>query len=163
MGDLARYKVFIRGEWTEASGGATFESANPYTGKAWALIPRGTAADADRAAEAAHKAFTKGDWPKMKAVQRGALLRRLGDLIARDAERLAGIEVRDNGKLIAEMAGQLRYIPQWYYYFGGLADKIEGSVIPTDKPEMFNYTRHEPLGPGPLINAWNSPLLLPAY
>src|SRR5688572_8072258 len=146
MADLARYKMFIGGEWTEASGGATFESANPFTGKPWALIPRGTAADADRAAAAAYKAFTKGDWPKMRAGQRGALLRKLGDLVARDAERLAGIEVRDNGKLIAEMAGQLRYIPQWYYYFGGLADKVEGAVIPTDKPEMFNYTRHEPLG-----------------
>ncbi|MFN0043515.1 MAG: aldehyde dehydrogenase family protein, partial [Alphaproteobacteria bacterium] len=163
MAELARYKMFIGGKWTDAADGEMFESFNPFTGKPWALIPRGKAADADRAAEAAHKAFTTGDWPKLKAFQRGALLRKLADLIARDAERIAQIEVRDNGKLIAEMAGQLRYIPQWYHYFGGLADKVEGAVIPTDKAEMFNFTRHEPLGACLGITAWNSPLLLLAY
>jgi len=163
MAELRRYKMFIGGQWTDAAAGETFESFNPYTGKPWALIPRGRAEDANRAAEAAHKAFVSGDWPKLKASQRGALLVRLADLIARDAERIAQIEVRDNGKLIAEMAGQLRYIPQWYRYFGGLADKIEGAVIPTDKAEMFNYTRHEPLGACLGITAWNSPLLLLAY
>ncbi|MGA8262503.1 MAG: aldehyde dehydrogenase, partial [Arenicellales bacterium] len=72
-------------------------------------------------------------------------------------------EVRDNGKLIAEMGGQLKYIPQWYYYFGGLADKIEGSVIPIDKPGHLNYTRHEPLGVVGAIVPWNSPLLLTTW
>jgi aldehyde dehydrogenase (NAD+) len=82
----------------------------------------------------------------MTATQRGALLRKLGDLVAANAKELAALEVRDNGKLFAEMNGQLNYIPQWYYYYGGLADKIEGSVIPTDKADMFNYTRYEPVG-----------------
>ena len=109
--------------------------------------------------QAAHRAFTSGDWPKMHASQRGLLLRKLGDLIARDAEELAAIEVQDNGKLISEMAGQLRYTPQWYYYYGGMADKIEGAVIPTDK-DAFNYTRHEPLGVCAAITPWNSPILL---
>jgi aldehyde dehydrogenase (NAD+) len=86
-------------------------------------------------------------------------MRRLGDLIARDAEKLAAIEVQDNGKLISEMAGQLKYTPHWYYYYGGLADKIEGAVIPTDK-DAFNYTRHEPLGVCAAITPWNSPILL---
>ena len=54
--------------------------------------------------------------------------------------------MRDNGKLFAEMSAQTAYMAQWYYYFGGLADKIEGAVIPIDKPDIFNYTRHEPLG-----------------
>ncbi|MHB1217194.1 MAG: aldehyde dehydrogenase [Alphaproteobacteria bacterium] len=163
MAELPKYKMYIDGKWVEAASGEYFESFNPFTGKPWALIPRGGADDAARVAEAAHRASTKGDWPKLKASQRGALLRKLGDLIARDAEKLAQTEVRDNGKLIAEMGAQLRYIPQWYYYFGGLADKIEGAVIPTDKPEMFNFTRHEPLGSCVLITAWNSPLLLLAY
>src|SRR5688572_24810239 len=160
---LASYKMFIGGEWTGAASGATFESQNPYNGKAWALIPRGGAEDADRAVRAAHKAFTQGDWPKLTATQRGALLRKLGDLIGPKAKYLAEIEVRDNGKLISEMAAQTAYMAQWYYYYGGLADKVEGAVLPTDKPEVFNYTRHEPLGVVVALVPWNSPLLLTAW
>ncbi len=156
---LPRQQMLIDGEWTESASGEYFESFDPYTAKAWTLIPRGNADDVERAVQAAHRAFTSGDWPKMHASQRGLLLRKLGDLIARDAEALAAIEVQDNGKLISEMAGQLKYTPQWYYYYGGLADKIEGSVIPTDKA-AFNYTRHEPLGVCAAITPWNSPILL---
>ncbi len=160
--DLKRYSMYIGGEWAEAATGETFESFDPFTAKPWALIPRGGAEDAERAVEAAHKAFTTGEWPKLHASGRGALLRRLGDLIAENAERLADIEVSDNGKLISEMAVQLRYAPQWYYYYGGLADKVEGSVIPIDKP-AFNYTKLEPLGVVALITPWNSPLLLLSF
>ncbi len=67
--------------------------------------------------------------------------------------------MRDNGKLIAEMSAQTAYMAQWYYYYGGLADKIEGAVIPIDKPDTFNYTRYEPLGVVGAIIPWNSPLL----
>jgi acyl-CoA reductase-like NAD-dependent aldehyde dehydrogenase len=158
-GSLPRQQMLIDGEWTESASGEYFESFDPYTARAWTLIPRGNADDVDRAVQAAHRAFTSGDWPKMHASQRGLLLRRLGDLIARDAEALAAIEVQDNGKLISEMVGQLKYTPQWYYYYGGLADKIEGAVIPTDK-DAFNYTRHEPLGVCAAITPWNSPILL---
>ncbi|XYJ91411.1 Acyl-CoA reductase [Cupriavidus necator] len=91
------------------------------------------------------------------------MLRKLGDLIARDAERLAEFEVQDNGKLLAEMSAQLRYLPQWFYYFGGLADKVEGTVIPLDKTGYFNYTRREPLGVVAAITPWNSPLMLLAW
>jgi len=163
MAELKTYQMHIGGKWVDAASGERFESYNPYTGQPWALIPKGGSEDADRAVEAARLAFTKGDWPKLNPSQRGALVRKLGDLVAREAERLAGVEVRDNGKLIAEMGAQLRYIPQWYYYFAGLADKVEGAVIPTDKAEMLTYTRHEPLGVCVGITAWNSPLLLLAY
>ena len=95
---------------------------------------------------AARKAFTSGDWPKLNASRRGALLRKLGDLVGERWKQLAETEVRDNGKLYAEMAGQTKYIEPWFHYYGGLADKIEGSVIPLDKPDNFNFTRHEPLG-----------------
>ena len=160
---MQRYQMFVGGQWVDAADGETFESQNPYTGETWALIPRGRAEDANRAVEAADRAFREGAWPGMTASARGHLLRRLGDLVARDAERLARVEVTDNGKLISEMLGQLRYIPQWYYYFGGLADKLEGSVIPIDKPDTFNFTRHEPLGVCVAITAWNSPLLLATW
>ena len=91
------------------------------------------------------------------------MLRKLGDLVAKNAERLAEFEVLDNGKLIAEMRAQLNYVPQWYYYFGGLADKVQGEVIPLDKKGYFNFTRYEPLGVVAAITPWNSPLLLTAW
>jgi aldehyde dehydrogenase (NAD+) len=160
---LTRYKMFIGGEWVDTAAGGCFESDNPYTGRPWALIPRGGAADVERAVQAARKAFTSGDWPKLNASKRGALLRKLGDLIGEKSKFLAEIEVRDNGKLYAEMSAQTAYMAQWYYYYGGLADKIEGHVIPSDKPDTFNYTRHEPLGVVAAIIPWNSPLLLLAW
>ena len=162
-GTLANYKMFIGGEWVESASKEHFESDNPYTGKPWALIPKGNAQDADRAVRAAHTAFTSGEWPKLNASKRGALLRKLGDLIGEKAKFLAEIEVRDNGKLLAEMGAQTAYMAQWYYYYGGLADKIEGHVIPTDKPDMLNYTRYEPIGVVAAITPWNSPLLLTAW
>ena len=162
-GTLAKYRMFIGGEWVDSASGETFQSDNPFTGKPWALIPKGNAQDADRAVRAAHKAFTTGEWPKMNPSKRGALLRKLGDLIGEKAKFLAEIEVRDNGKLLAEMSAQTAYMAQWYYYYGGLADKIEGHVIPSDKPDMLNYTRYEPLGVVAAITPWNSPLLLTAW
>jgi aldehyde dehydrogenase (NAD+) len=155
--------MYIGGEWVAPSAGEWFESYNPFTGEPWALIARGNARDADQAVRTAHAAFTEGPWPQMTATQRGALLRKLGDLVAANAQRLAELEVLDNGKLIAEMRAQLNYAPQWYYYFGGLADKIEGAVVPLDKKGYFNFTRYEPLGVVTAITPWNSPLLLTAW
>ncbi len=160
---LTKYSMHIDGEWVGAADGRTFDSDNPFTGRPWSTIPRAGAEDVDRAVMAAHRAFTSGQWPAMTATARGALLRRLGDLLSDHADHLASIEVRDNGKLIAEMAGQCRYLPEWYHYFGGLADKIEGAVIPIDKPGNFTFTRHEPLGVVAAIIPWNSPLLLTAW
>jgi len=160
---LNKHQMYIGGEWLAPVSNQWFESYNPFTGEPWTLIARGNSQDADQAVRTAHAAFTDGPWPQMTPSQRGALLRKLGDLVARNADRLAEIEVRDNGKLIAEMRGQLNYVPQWYYYFGGLADKVEGSVIPLDKKGYFNFTRHEPLGVVVAITPWNSPLLLTAW
>jgi aldehyde dehydrogenase (NAD+) len=160
---MNKYQMYVGGQWTDAAGGEWFETFNPFTGQPWALIPRGGKDDADRAVRTAHTAYTTGPWPQLTPTQRGALLRRLGDLVARDAKRLAEIEVQDNGKLIAEMQAQLNYVPQWYYYFGGLADKIEGAVIPLDKKGYFNFTRYEPLGVVVAITPWNSPLMLTAW
>ena len=160
--ELETHAMYIDGQWTASDSGEYFESHNPYTGQPWALIPRGNANDVQRAVEAAHRAFT-GPWASLHASQRGALLRKLGDAVTAHAAELAAIEVRDNGKLLAEMGAQLNYVPQWYYYYGGLADKIEGAVIPVDKPGNFNYTRMEPLGVVAAIIPWNSPLLLTAW
>lgn len=163
MKALPKYQLYIDGQWCDPNNGKFFESFNPFTGQPWCLIPQGDSHDVERAVQAAKRAFTQGDWPKLNASARGALLRKLGDLIAQAADDLAQIEVRDNGKLISEMAAQLHYLPQWYYYYGGLADKIEGSVPPVDKANVFNFTRYEPLGVIAAIIPWNSPLLLATW
>jgi acyl-CoA reductase-like NAD-dependent aldehyde dehydrogenase len=160
---MHKNSLFIDGNATEPASRTWFDSHNPYTGEPWTQIAQANAEDVDRAVRAAHKALTQGAWPQLTPTQRGLLMRQLGDLAARDARKLAEIEVRDNGKLIAETQGQLNYIPQWYYYFGGLADKIQGSVLPLDKKGYFNYTRNEPLGVVAIITPWNSPLLLLAW
>jgi acyl-CoA reductase-like NAD-dependent aldehyde dehydrogenase len=163
MVKLEQFHNIVDGEKTSAASGRWFPSFNPFTGEAWAEIPHCGEADVDRAVTAAERAFTHGDWPKLSASARGKLLNRFADLLQDEAERLARIETRDNGKLLAEMSGQLRYIPEWFRYFGGLADKIEGAVLPIDKPSMFAFTRREPLGVVATITPWNSPLLLLAW
>jgi len=158
MSELAIFQNTVDGKKAEAR--EFFETFDPFAGRPWAKIPRCNAVDVDAAVGAANRAFRAGPWRAMNASQRGRLLVRLADLIEAEADRLAAIEVRDNGKLIAEMSAQLRYVPQWYRYFGGLADKIEGGVLPIDKPGMFAFTRREPLGVIACIVPWNSPLLL---
>ena len=160
---MKKHQMLIDGKRVEPASGTWFESINPFTAAAWALVPRGGKDDVGQAVAAAKKAFYGDDWRQLTATARGELLRRLADLIAADAEMLAEIESTDNGKLIAEMRGQLNYIPQWFRYFGGLADKIEGRVIPIDKPGIFNFTREEPLGVVAAITPWNSPLLLASW
>lgn len=160
---MKNYQMYIDGRWENAVAGEVFESIDPYTAEPWCTVPRGREADVDRAVQAAYRALTKGPWSTMFATARGACLRRFGDLIASKGHSIAETEVRDNGKLIQEMGGQIAALPQWYYYFGGLADKIEGRVLPSDRPEILNYTRHEPCGVVAAITPWNSPLMLLAF
>lgn len=155
-----RFKMHIGGHAVESVSGRWLDSHNPYTGEVWSEIPRATVADIDRAVRSAYEAFTHGPWPSMSASERGLLLHRLGDVIAANAEALADMEVSDNGKLKAEMLGQMRYVPQWFYYYGGLADKVQGAVTPIDKKGMFHYITYEPQGVVAAITPWNSPLLL---
>ena len=158
---MQTYQHFIDGGPVAPAASDYFDTVNPYTGEAWARIAKGTAPDIDRAVAVARAAFAT--WSAMKPSARGKLLMRLADLIERDAAKLAEIEVRDNGKLLAEMGAQTKYMAEWYRYYGGLADKIEGAVIPTDKANVFNFTRYEPLGVVGMITPWNSPLLLLAW
>lgn len=157
---MQQYPMFIDGHDHQPIGGEWFPTDNPYLGEPWARIAKGGADDVDVAVRAAHRASTSGPWPELTASGRGALLRRLGDTLAEHAHQLAELEVRDNGKLFAEMYGQLSYLPQWFYYYGGLADKVEGSVLPMDKKGYFAYTRQEPVGVVGIITPWNSPLML---
>ena len=157
---LKEYQTYIDGKWCEASSGKKFQTHDPYTGEPWALIPECDAKDVDRACEAAWRAFDRGPWPAMTQTARGKLLRRIAGLIETHAEHLAQIEVRDNGKLMSEMHAQTKYLPEWFYYYGGLADKIQGAVVPADRPDHFTYILKEPVGVCAFITPWNSPLML---
>jgi aldehyde dehydrogenase (NAD+) len=90
--------MLIGGAWTDAASGKTFESVNPYTGRPWAAVPRAGAADVDRAVRAARDAFET--WRRTTGVERARLMRRLAELIADEAPRIAAVETTDNGKLI---------------------------------------------------------------
>ena len=160
---MKAYKHYIDGAQTAPSGGQYFDTDNPYTGEVWAKIAKGNAQDVTRAVQAAKCAFEAGSWPKMRPTERGKLLVRLAEIIEREAVRLGALEVRDNGKLLAEMSVQTRYLAEWYRYYGGLADKVEGAVLPSDRPGVFNFTKYDPLGVVAMITPWNSPLMLLAW
>jgi acyl-CoA reductase-like NAD-dependent aldehyde dehydrogenase len=153
------YKMLVDGQWVDSTSAQRLDTVNPYNGEVWATIPRGTAADADTAIRAAYRALKEGPWGRMPPGQRAGLMRRLADLLAEQAEFLAQVETRDNGKLISETGAQLRALPSFLHYYAGLADKIEGSVPPPDRMGMFCYTRREPIGVVVAIVPWNSPML----
>jgi acyl-CoA reductase-like NAD-dependent aldehyde dehydrogenase len=159
VSELERYRMHIDAEWVDGADGATYVSADPFRGTPWAVVPDAGAADVDRAVAAARAAL-RGPWGALTGFERAELMRRLAGLIARDADRLARIETRDNGKLLREMRGQLDYLPAWLNYFSGVADKLEGRAIPSDRTNFLVYTRREPVGVVGAIVPWNSPLML---
>jgi aldehyde dehydrogenase (NAD+) len=160
MTSLASYRLHIGGKDVDAASGRTFASLDPTTGTDWANMASANSEDVGRAVTAAQEAFESEAWQSVSATRRGRLMMRLGDAIAEHAEEIAAVEVRDNGKLYKEMIAQLQAIPDWLYYFGGLADKIEGRTIPLDRRSVLNYTVREPLGVVGVITPWNSPVLL---
>ena len=162
MTDLKHYKMLIDGDWVGASDGAAFESVNPTTGKVWAMIPEATADDVDRAVRAADRAFHHDPWPAMTATQRGQCLRRLADLLLEKSEDFGTIETIDTGKVLKETRWQAKYIAEFFHFFAGCADKIHGETLPIDKPDMFVFTRREPLGVIAAVVPWNSQLFLSA-
>ncbi len=155
----ADYLNFVDGEARAGLDGQTFESTNPSTGVAFGRFVESSAADIDAAVRSAQAAFT-GPWGQLSPTRRGRLLMRWGDLIAENADRIATMETKQNGKLLAEMRTQARIVQDWLYYFGGLADKVEGRVIPLDRTSVLNYTMSVPLGVIAAIVPWNSPTFL---
>jgi aldehyde dehydrogenase (NAD+) len=157
---LETFKLFIDGKNVDAISGRTFQSQNPYTGEPWAVVADGGPADVDRAVDAARTAF-EGEWGRKTGFERAAIMRDIADAITANAERLALLEVRDSGKLMREMLGQLKALGAWYNYFSGVADKLEGKTVPAIAPQTyFGYTLREPVGVVGAITPWNSPLLL---
>ncbi|WP_334501245.1 aldehyde dehydrogenase family protein [Bradyrhizobium sp. AZCC 1678] len=155
----AHHDLYINGAWDPAASGATYLSDDPFLGTAWAQVPDAGQVDVDRAVMAAKNALT-GPWGAMTGVERSKLLRRLGDLFAERAEELAIVESRDNGRLLKDLRTQMHMLPDWYYYYAGLADKIGGEVLPSGRQNFFVYTVREPVGVVAAIVPWNSPLWL---
>lgn len=155
-----RLKMYIGGKWLDASDGGVLDSVNPYRQEVWATVPNASAQDVAAAVGAARDAFDNGPWRETTPQQRAALMRKLGDLMARDAQKMARIESCDNGKLLREVEGQWRYQPQWMYYYSGLATQACGEVLPTDRPNFFAFTKKEPIGVVAAITPWNAPCLL---
>jgi acyl-CoA reductase-like NAD-dependent aldehyde dehydrogenase len=157
---MRRFQQLIDGRFED--GAATFESINPATGEAWALMPRAGADDVDRAVTAAHRALSDKAWRGLTATQRGKLLYRLADLVAEHAQALAELETTDTGKIIRETSAQIAYVAEYYRYFAGLADKLQGAHLPIDKPDMEVWLRREPIGVVAAVVPWNSQLFLSA-
>lgn len=154
----AQFRHWIGGAEAASADGATFSTENPTTGEVWGEFALGKASDVDQAVKAARNAFAA--WRAMSPTRRGRLMMRWGDRIAENAEKIGRLEALQNGKLLNEMVLQARIIPDWLYYYGGLADKVEGRVIPLDRTSVLNYTLREPLGVVGVIMPWNSPLFL---
>ncbi len=159
MTKLKQYKMFIDGEWVDSDTKKTFETLNPENNKPWAIVPEASANDVDRAVKAAQKAF-EGEWPKLLPRERGKYLRAIADKLRKNAELLGEIETIDTGKLFRETKKQANYIAEYYDYYAGMADKVEGTVLPIDKPNIQAITTRVPIGVIAAIIPWNSQMLL---
>ena len=161
MTKLKEYKMFIDGEWVNSESKKSFKTLNPETNEPWALVPEASAKDVDKAVKAAQKAF-EGEWPKLFPRERSKFLRKIGNQLRENAELLGKIETTDTGKLFKETNKQANYIAEYYDYYAELADKIEGTVLPIDKPNIQVITTRIPIGVVVAIVPWNSQMLLTA-
>ncbi|MBY3501047.1 aldehyde dehydrogenase [Rhizobium laguerreae] len=157
---MRRFQHYIDGEFSD--GEASSPSIDPASGAVWAEMPEAREGDVDRAVNAADRALYDGPWPKLTATQRGKLLYKLADLVAANAQVLAELETRDTGKIIRETSAQIAYVAEYYRYYAGIADKIEGAYLPIDKPDMDVWLRREPIGVVAMVVPWNSQLFLSA-
>ena len=161
MTKLREYKMYINGAWVDAENKKNFESLNPENNEPWAIAPEASEKDVNKAVDAAQKAF-EGKWPKLMPKERANYLRAIANQLRENAELLGKIETMDTGKLFRETKTQANYIAEYYDYFAGLADKVEGTVLPIDKPNMQVITTREPIGVIAAIIPWNSQMLLTA-
>jgi acyl-CoA reductase-like NAD-dependent aldehyde dehydrogenase len=157
---MEHFKHYINGKFS--SGSERFETLNPANGMPWATFPSATEDESNLAIESAHKALYEGPWSSYTPTQRGKLIHKLGDLISKHASELGDLETRDSGKLAVETRAQSNYVSDYYYYYAGLADKIQGEVLPIDKPDMRVFTTREPIGVVVAIVPWNAQLFLAA-
>ena len=156
---MQTYDNWVDGGFAAPARGRRMTTANPFTGEVWAEVADDPEA-VDAAVEAARRAFEQGPWPEMAAAERARLMRRLGEILTRDADELAVVESRDNGKIIRETSAQAKSLQSYFDFFAGLADKIAGEQIPSPSPNFLVYTERVPVGVVGAIIPWNSPLAL---
>jgi len=161
MTKIQNFKMYIDGQWVESESGKTIETLNPETNEVWATVPEANEEDVDKAVKAAHNAFN-GSWSKLHPKERSKFLRNIGNQLRENAEHLGKVETIDTGKLFKEIKSQAIYIAEYYDYYAGLADKVEGTVVPIDKPDMQVITTRIPIGVIAAIIPWNSQMLLTA-
>jgi acyl-CoA reductase-like NAD-dependent aldehyde dehydrogenase len=154
-------RLFINGEFVDAVDGATIDVLNPHDASLLARIAEGKAEDVDRAVAAAQAAFPK--WSRMAAAERGRLLLKLADRIDQEAESLARIETLDTGHPIRDSRNlDVVRTAMCFRYFGGMADKLQGSVVPVEAG-FLNYVLREPIGVVGQIVPWNFPLMFTSW
>ena len=161
MTKIKDFKMYINGEWVDSSSRKKIETLNPENNEVWATVPEANEKDVDKAVQSAHNAF-ENNWSKLHPRNRAKYLRLIADQLRSNAEYLGKIETIDTGKLFRETKNQAIYIAEYYDYFAGLADKVEGTVVPIDKPDMQVTTTRIPIGVVAAIIPWNSQMLLTA-
>ena len=161
MTKIQNFKMYINGLWVNSESGKTIETVNPENNEVWATVPEANEKDVDKAVKAAQNAFEKS-WSNLHPRERAKYLRSLADQLRQNAEHLGTIETIDTGKIFRETKTQANYIAEYYDYFAGLADKVEGTVVPIDKPDMQVTTTRIPIGVVAAIIPWNSQMLLTA-
>ena len=158
---MQKFKNYINGTFVESQSGKSFKTIDPSTEKEFAEICAAEEFEVNFAVESAHNAFI-GEWSKILPYQRAKYLRSIGDQLKDKAELLGTVETKDTGKLFKETKFQANYIAEYYYYYAGLVDKIEGSTLPIDKEDMHVFTSRVPLGVVAAIIPWNSQMFLTA-
>ncbi len=161
MTKIQNFKMFIDGQWVDSESGKIIETLNPENNEVWATVPEANAKDVDKAVKAAQKAF-ENSWANLHPRDRAKYLRSLANQLRENAEHLGTIETIDTGKIFRETKSQAIYIAEYYDYFAGLADKVEGTVVPIDKTDMQVTTTRIPIGVIAAIIPWNSQMLLTA-
>lgn len=153
-------QLFIDGKWTGALSGETFQTLDPASGRVVADVARAGAADADLAVTAARRAFDEGPWgPESNPRERATILGRAAEWIRSHRDRLARLEVADNGKPLEDALWDMDEAAYMFEYYAGWATKVMGSVPPVG-PEALSIVLKEPVGVAALITPWNYPILM---
>ena len=156
------YPNYINGQWVASSSGETFPVFDPSTEEVIAHVASSNAADVDKAVKAARAAFDSGAWPAATAQDRGRTLFKVADKIRQNLPMLAELESRNTGKPIVEAEYDIGDVATCFEYYGGLANKVTGNVMPVPA-NALSFTLREPVGVAGQVIPWNYPLLMAAW
>lgn len=159
---VKKYQLFINGQFTDAKSGKTFEAINPANQEVLGVFQEANSADVDRAVQAARECFDSGSWPGKTHQERGRVLLRLAEVVRRRTDELARFECLNTGKPIVEAEADIADVATCFEYYGGLATKIHGEVLPVPD-NAISLALREPVGVAGQIIPWNYPLLMAAW